>query len=179
MGRARSVPSKNIPLAGLALSVSFAALASGGPARASQLVDRNTSNVHLQVNAKCQALITYRASGRYRRVVGWGAINARQSATVGHQGRLREGLAARELVRDDPSVGGYVTPRSWPGHHRRGAGAGKRYRLMAPGPGVTPDISWEGPGLHGYNPRNPDDVAYEQAGNAILDCYRDRLCRQH
>jgi len=48
-----------------------------------------------------------------------------------------------------------------------------------PGPGVTPDISWEGPGLHSYNPKNPGDVAYEQAGNAILDSYRDRLCRQH
>ena len=38
MGRARSVPSKNIPLAVLALSVSFlAGLALGGPAQASEL----------------------------------------------------------------------------------------------------------------------------------------------
>ena len=71
MGRARSVPSKNIPLAVLALSVSFlAALAFGGPVQASQLVDRNARNVHIQVNAKGQALITYRASGRLRRVLG-------------------------------------------------------------------------------------------------------------
>jgi len=88
MGRARSVPSKNIPLAVLALSVSsLAALALGGPAAASQLVDRNARNVHLQVNAKGQALITYRASGRLRRVLGWGAINARPSSSGGRRSR--------------------------------------------------------------------------------------------
>jgi hypothetical protein len=71
MGRARSVPSKYIPLAVWALSVSsLAALALGGPAPASQLVDRNVRNVRIQVNAKGQALITYRASGRLRRVLG-------------------------------------------------------------------------------------------------------------
>src|SRR5256885_8257195 len=90
MGRARSVPSKNIPLAVLALSVSsLVALASGGPAKASQLVDRNATNVHLQVNARGQALITYRASGRLRRVLGWGAMNARPSAAGGTQGSFR------------------------------------------------------------------------------------------
>src|SRR5256885_5968531 len=90
MGRARSVPSKNIPLAVLALSVSsLVALASGGPAKASQLVDRNATNVHLQVNARGQALITYRASGRLRRVLGWGAMNARPSAAGGKQVSFR------------------------------------------------------------------------------------------
>jgi hypothetical protein len=47
------------------------------------------------------------------------------------------------------------------------------------GPGVTPDVSWEGPGLHAYNPKSRDDVAYESAQNAILDSYGDRLCRHH
>src|SRR5206468_6072097 len=90
MGRARSVPSKNIPLAVLALSVSLlAALALDGPAQASQLVDRNARNVHLQVNSQGQALITYRASGRFRRVLGWGAINARSSASGGKQVSFR------------------------------------------------------------------------------------------
>src|SRR5689334_11304419 len=89
MDRARSVPSKNIPLAALALSVSLlAALATGGSARA-QLVDRNATNVHIQVNAKGQALITYRTSGRLRRVLGWGAINARPSSSAGKQVAFR------------------------------------------------------------------------------------------
>jgi len=90
MDRARPVPSKNIPLAVLALSVSLlAALATGGSARASQLVDRNAHNVHLQVNARGQALITYRAAGRLRRVLGWGAINARPSSSAGKQVSFR------------------------------------------------------------------------------------------
>jgi hypothetical protein len=82
MGRACSVPSKTIPLAVLALSVSFV---SAPPAAASQLVDRNATNVHIQVNSRGQALITYRASGRLRRVLGWGAVNARPSASGGKQ----------------------------------------------------------------------------------------------
>jgi hypothetical protein len=47
------------------------------------------------------------------------------------------------------------------------------------GPGVTPDVSWEGSGLHAYSARNPTDVAYEQEQNDILDSYGDRLCRHH
>src|SRR4051794_39009298 len=90
MDRACSVPSKNIPLAVLALSVSFlTALVAVGSASASQLVDRNATNVHLQVNTKGQALITYRVGGRFRRVLGWGAINARPSGTAGKQVSFR------------------------------------------------------------------------------------------
>jgi hypothetical protein len=47
------------------------------------------------------------------------------------------------------------------------------------GPGVTPDVRWIGPGLHPYDPNNPADVQYEQEQNALLDSYRDRLCRRH
>ena len=103
---------------------------------------------------------------------GW----RRENSFVTHKGT---GVFCYGFYRHDPTSGGYVAPPNWPRHHRRGPGVGKRYRLTVPGPGVTPDISWEGPGLHPYNPKNPDDVAYEQAGNAILDSYRDRLCRQH
>src|ERR1700747_2177434 len=71
MDRACSVPSKNTPLAVLALSVSLLA-ATGGSARASQLLDRNARAVHLQVNAKGQALITYRTGGRVRGALGRG-----------------------------------------------------------------------------------------------------------
>ena len=103
---------------------------------------------------------------------GW----RRENSFVTHKGT---GVFCYGFYRHDPTSGGYVAPPSWPRHDRRGPGVGKRYRLTVPGPGVTPDIRWEGPGLHPYDPKNPDDVAYEQAGNAILDSYRDRLCRQH
>jgi hypothetical protein len=45
-------------------------------ANASQLVDRNASGVKLAVNAKGEALITYRAAGAVKHVLAWGALNA-------------------------------------------------------------------------------------------------------
>ncbi|MGE5691767.1 MAG: hypothetical protein ACM33B_14525 [Pseudomonadota bacterium] len=47
-----------------------------GVAEASQLIDRNASGVGLQVNRRGEALLTYRAGGRLRRVLAWGAVNA-------------------------------------------------------------------------------------------------------
>ena len=83
------------------------------------------------------------------------------------------------FFRRDPSTGGYAVPPNWPRHHRRGPGVGRKYRINVMGPGVTPDIGWEGAGLHAYDPKNASDVAYERAANAILDSYRDRVCRHH
>ena len=54
-----------------------AALALTGSAQASQLIDRGATGVTLKVNAKRQALVEYRAHGRERHVLAWGAINAR------------------------------------------------------------------------------------------------------
>jgi hypothetical protein len=53
------------------------ALAVPASASASQLIDRNARGVHLQVNARGQALLTYSAHGSFHRVVASGAINAR------------------------------------------------------------------------------------------------------
>lgn len=55
----------------------LAALVGAGAAPASELIDRNASDVKLAVDAKGRALLTYRARGRVRRVLAWGAINAR------------------------------------------------------------------------------------------------------
>jgi hypothetical protein len=46
-------------------------------ADASQLIDRNARDVRLAVNAKGEALVTYRVGGRLRRVLAWGATDAR------------------------------------------------------------------------------------------------------
>jgi hypothetical protein len=51
-----------------------AALAS--TAGASQLIDRNATGVKLAVNAKGEALITYRAHGAVKHVLAWNALNA-------------------------------------------------------------------------------------------------------
>jgi hypothetical protein len=45
-------------------------------ARASQLIDRNASDLTLQVNGQGLALLTYRSQGVLKHVVAWGAINA-------------------------------------------------------------------------------------------------------
>jgi hypothetical protein len=47
------------------------------PARGSQMLDRDVTNVRLAVNAKGEALVTYtRANGQARRVLAWGALDA-------------------------------------------------------------------------------------------------------
>jgi hypothetical protein len=63
----------------------------------------------------------------------------------------------------------------------RGPGSGEQYRITVIGPGVTPDIVWQGPGLHPFDPRNAADVQLEQDGNALLDqlAADERGCKQH
>jgi hypothetical protein len=62
----------------LALSALAAAFVATRPAvaAASQLIDRNASSVGLAVDARGPAILTYRAQGKLRRVLAWGAINA-------------------------------------------------------------------------------------------------------
>ncbi|HEX6489738.1 MAG TPA: hypothetical protein VF002_00020 [Gaiellaceae bacterium] len=332
MRRASADSLSPIPLTQLALLASIVSLAVAAPAQASQLIDRDATNVHLAVNTRGQALLTYRVGGLVRHVLGWGALNARPSGSAGSQasfkldysggwgtyhrvvwrqfkdacgsydgpklpalvatckapdgsfwavqswkvplpdlgflpwllpqkqswltlshwtgpvaqlevytnwiysgrfqqlfgrltylgrpvygsrtsyygapkdafGRLvyldtlnapaygqgwrREnsfvshkgtGAFCYGFYRFDPSTGGYAAPPGWPRHKLRGPGTGERYRLTVMGPGVTPDIRWEGPGLHRYDPSNPADVAYQAKENAILASFHDRLCRPH
>lgn len=61
---------------------------------------------------------------------------------------------------------GFVPHTSHTGE-RRPAGHGARYRLSVSGPGVTPDVQWEGAGLSGFNQADPGHVAHETAMNAL------------
>src|SRR5688500_14201381 len=54
-------------------------------ASASELIDRNASNVQLQVARNGQALLSYDSHGRHRNVLVWGAINAIQPTTARKQ----------------------------------------------------------------------------------------------
>jgi hypothetical protein len=78
----------------------------------------------------------------------------------------------------NPLRGGYAHP---PGYSEgtRGPGNGLAYRMTVEGPGVTPDVKWQGKGLPRFNPSAPGHVAHEDAMNAILDRFDDRLCRKH
>jgi len=60
-----------------ALVAALVGMAVVAPARASQLIDRNATNVSLKVNDRGQALIEYRVHGTQRHVLAWGAVNAR------------------------------------------------------------------------------------------------------
>jgi hypothetical protein len=71
----------------------------------------------------------------------------------------------------NPYVGGYAHPRGTP-NRKRPAGVGEQYRLTAAGPGVTPDVMWQGAGLHPFNRGNSSDVALESAMNAARDAIR-------
>ena len=61
----------------LALAATVAAaVVTPAAATASQLVDRNATGVTLAVNARGEALVTYRAGGKVKHVLAWGAVNA-------------------------------------------------------------------------------------------------------
>ena len=73
---------------------------------------------------------------------------------------------------------------SLPGYpnNLRPAGKGSRYRITAIGPGVTPDLLWEGAALHRFDAASPADRSYEASMNALLDrlAGADPFCRtQH
>jgi len=61
---------------------------------------------------------------------------------------------------------GFV-PHRTPSGQVRPPGVGKRYRLATSGPGVTPDVVWEGAGLHDFRPSDPGDQAYEARMNDL------------
>ncbi len=63
---------------------------------------------------------------------------------------------------------------------RRPPGNGARYRLTVQGPGVTPDVMWQGKGLPAFDARNPEHELIESEMHALNDRLRggDRLCKR-
>jgi hypothetical protein len=61
---------------------------------------------------------------------------------------------------------GFVPHRA-PSGELRPAANGRRYRLSSSGPGVTPDIAWEGAGLHDFRPGDTGDRSHEAAMNQL------------
>ena len=91
----------------VALSLLLLAPAS---ASASQLIDRDGRGVHLTVNARGQALLTYAAHGSVHRVVAWGAINARYPNPKIPQVQFRKDYSGRSWS----SAGGQCRPYTGP-----------------------------------------------------------------
>jgi hypothetical protein len=102
---------------------------------------------------------------------GW----RRENAFVTHR---PTGVFCYTFRSRNPVEGGYVYPPGYSGGSR-GPGNGTAYRMTVEGPGVTPDVKWQGKGLPGFSSRTAALVAHEQAMNAKLDELNDRLCRKH
>ena len=58
----------------------------------------------------------------------------------------------------------------------RGPGIGEKYRLIASGPGVTPNIEVDIPGFHAFDRNNADDVSYQQEQTTLLQSLGDKSC---
>jgi hypothetical protein len=99
----------------------------------------------------------------------------RENSFVTHGG---SGVFCYNFRPRNPLQGGYVHPKGYRGGIR-GPGNGQAYRMTVEGPGVTPDVKWEGKGLAAFNPANPEAIAYETQMNSILDGLNDRLCSHH
>ena len=60
----------------LVLTLVFAASVLASTATASELIDRDAQGIALGVNSKGEALLSYRAAGKSKHVLVWGAVNA-------------------------------------------------------------------------------------------------------
>jgi hypothetical protein len=67
------------------LAVVIAAVVASSTASASELIDRDASGVKLAVNAKGEALVTYRAAGKLKHVLAWDGVNAIAPTTARKQ----------------------------------------------------------------------------------------------
>jgi hypothetical protein len=85
-------------------------------------------------------------------------------AAYGPGWRRENGFVSRNP--DGSFCYGFV-PHTTHAGEQRPPGHGRRYRLSVSGPGVTPDVSWEGPGLHDFDADNPADVELEARMNAL------------
>ena len=95
----------------IAAAAASAALVAASVAQASQLIDRNASAIKLETTAKGEAMITYKAEGKLKHVLAWGAVNAHA---------LRTNLFERvfQMVLHTVSVR-LALPSCGTAHHRR------------------------------------------------------------
>jgi hypothetical protein len=143
---------------GVLLVLSLAALVGAGAAPASELIDRDATGVSLAVDAQGRALLTYRARGRVRRVLAFGAINARPPHATVRQVAFKLdysggwGTHRRQLWRthknscapyDGPALAWFLTGcRAPDGSYW----AVQRWQRMLPNYGLDPNrqqASWE------------------------------------
>src|SRR5689334_7995805 len=74
--RSRQRRARSCGVRALSCLTALVSVLSAGPAAASQLIDRNATDVQLFVDAKGEAMLTYTAGGKTKHVLAWGAVNA-------------------------------------------------------------------------------------------------------
>jgi hypothetical protein len=97
---------------------------------------------------------------RYGRVLNLDTLDS----AYGRGWRRENGFVSK--MPDGTFCYGFVPHRLQSGETRP-PGIGKRYRLATSGPGVTPDVAWEGPALHDYRPDEPADRDHEARMNEL------------
>ena len=125
------------------------AAAAASPAHASQRLDVNATGVELTVGTDGRALVSYRARGRAKRVVVWGAVNARAPHATVPQVNFRLRYSASVSVKnacaayDGPALRWFVAGcRAPDGSYW----ALQRWQRMLPGRGAIPtagQAAWE------------------------------------
>src|SRR5262245_43490539 len=75
-------------------------------AGASQLIDRNAVDVQLSVNARGEALLTYKKDGKLKHVLAWGAVDAVSPTDDAPQTELKLDYAGGwgKYYADDPKA---------------------------------------------------------------------------
>jgi hypothetical protein len=78
---------------------------------------------------------------------------------------------------------GFYAHKPYPGYPAgdRPAGHGEAYRATVIGPGVLPDVMWQGTDIGDWDRNDAEKVSWEQQMNALGDrlAANDKLCRQH
>ena len=97
---------------------------------------------------------------RYGRVLYLDTLDS----AYGQGWRRENGFVARNP--DGTFCYGFVPHVSEEGEQRP-AGNGRRYRLAVSGPGVTPDVVWQGEGLHDFDRTSPSDAGLEASMNQL------------
>lgn len=85
----------------------------------------------------------------------YGAGWKRDTAINTHKGN---GGFCYSFVAQSPPGGYPGTRGGYPSDEPRGPGLGERHRITVMGPGVTPDLQWEGPRLGQYEPAKDEEV---------------------
>ena len=102
----------------------------------------------------------------------YGAGWRRENSFVAHN---PSGVFCYGFYPFDPTKGGYHYP---PGQTaKRGPGVGSQYRLLAEGPGVTPNVAATVEGLHPFDRSNQADVEQEAAAASQIAAWGDKSCR--